>query len=170
MTRKCRRAKRRRCYSSMKYSAPINNACQAPSNIPYTQKRELTYIVRSLLYYACFVNLTVPSKMCFPYVLKAANLGAVSTPLITVCLNQIRLTHAQGSSCQMRWSDIRSHPPVFRRMGLQFPPELRPRPWCHRRTIRSPLSTWSVQLAQSRPRRSRRPATLPIQAYPQERA
>ena len=77
MTRKCRRAKRRRCYSSMKYSAPINNACQAPSNIPYTQKRELTYNVRSLLYYACFVNLTVPSKMCFPYVLKAASQGAV---------------------------------------------------------------------------------------------
>lgn len=153
MTRKCRRAKRRRYYSSMKYSAPINNACQVPSYIPCTQKRELTYNVRSLLYYACFVNLTVPSKMCFPYVLKAANPGAVSTPLITVCLNQIRLTHAQGSSCHMRWSDIRSHPPVFRRTGLQSLPELRPRPWYHRRTFRSPLSTWSVLSARIRPRR-----------------
>lgn len=170
MTRKCRRAKRRRCYSSMKYSAPINNACQAPSNIPYTQKRELTYILRSLLYYACFVNLTVPSKMCFPYVLKAANLGAVSTPLITVCLNQIRLTHAQGSSCQMRWSDIRSHPPVFRRMGLQFPQnfaldlgvieELS--------VLLFPRGLFNWQ--QSRPRRSRQPCDFANSSLPQERA
>ena len=55
----------------------INNACQAPHYISYAQKRELTYNVRSLLYYACFVNLTVPSKMCFPYIPKAAKFAAV---------------------------------------------------------------------------------------------
>ena len=55
----------------------INNACQAPTYISYAQKRELTYNVRSLLYYACFVNLTVPSKMCFPYIPKAVNFAAV---------------------------------------------------------------------------------------------
>ena len=72
MTQKCRRAKRRRYYSSMKYSATINNACKSPPYTPCTRKREQTYNVRSLLYYACFVDLTaVASKMCFPIMFNA---------------------------------------------------------------------------------------------------